>query len=83
MSVFATINEEYNNPISNIELIQRDNNESDKSNFTSKKFFLRTGKPGHLFLKPNYSAFTKTSLGSIPSKLEKTSFKIRKNFNKN
>ena len=75
MSVFATINEEYNNPISNIELIQRDNNESDKSNFTSKKFFLRTGKPGHLFLKPNYSAFTKTSLGSIPSKLEKTLIK--------
>jgi hypothetical protein len=34
--------------------------------------FLRVGKPGKLFLQPNYSAFTKTNLGSIPSKAEKT-----------
>jgi len=73
MSVSATIKDEYNNNrISNIELIQRNINETDKSDYNSKKFFLRTGRPGHLFLKPNYSAFTKTSLGSIPSKLEKT-----------
>ena len=43
-----------NNKISNIRLIERDIEEIDKSNFNSTKFFLRTGKPGHLFLKPNY-----------------------------
>ena len=34
--------------------------------------FLRVGRPGKLFLQPNYTAFTKTNLGSIPSKIEKT-----------
>ena len=68
-----------NNKISNIRLIERDIEEIDKSNFNSTKFFLRTGKPGHLFLKPNYTAFTKTNLGSIPSKLEKTLVKTDTN----
>ena len=51
--------------------------------------FLRVGKPGKLFLQPNYTAFTKTNLGSIPSKIEKTLLKTEENipitltFNKN
>ena len=65
MSVSSALKEDYNNHISNIELLQR-NSDEDKS--YSTKFFLRTGRPGHLFLKPNYTAFTKTNLGSIPSK---------------
>ena len=43
--------------------------------FNSPQTFLRVGKPGKLFLKPNYTAFTKTNLGSIPSKVEKTLIK--------
>ena len=43
--------------------------------FTSRQTVLRAGKPGKLFLKPNYTAFTKTNLGSIPSKVEKTLIK--------
>lgn len=42
---------------------------------TPPQTFLRVGKPGKLFLKPNYTAFTKTNLGSIPSKVEKTLLK--------
>lgn len=76
MSVSTSLKENYNNPISNIELLQR-NSDEDKSYTT--KFFLRTGRPGHLFLKPNYTAFTKTNLGSIPSKLEKTLIRTETN----
>ena len=79
MSLSPTIKDNYNNPISNIELLQRNNDETDKSNLNSTKFFLRTGRPGHLFLKPNYTAFTKTNLGSIPTKLEKTLIKTKTN----
>ena len=68
-----------NNLISNIQLIERNIDEIDKPNFNITKFFLRTGRPGHLFLKPNYTAFTKTNLGSIPSKLEKTLVKTDTN----
>ena len=68
-----------NNTISRIELIERNIEEIDKSKFRTTKFFLRTGRPGHLFLKPNYTAFTKTNLGSIPSKLEKTLVKTDSN----
>ena len=42
---------------------------------TPPQTFLRVGKPGKLCLKPNYTAFTKTNLGSIPSKVEKTLLK--------
>ena len=45
----------------------------------TQNFFLRVGRPGHLFLQPNYTAFTKTSLGSIPSKIEKTLLKTETN----
>ena len=68
-----------NNTISKIELIERNTEEVDKLNFNTTKFFLRTGRPGRLFLKPNYTAFTKTNLGSIPSKLEKTLVKTDTN----
>ena len=71
-----------NNLISNIQLIERNIDEIDKPNFKITKFFLRTGRPGHLFLKPNYTAFTKTNLGSIPSKLEKTLVKTDTNIQK-
>ena len=46
------------------------NNSSD-----THQLFLRVGKPGKLYLQPNYTAFTKTNLGSIPSKIEKTLIK--------
>ena len=55
----------------------------------TKHHFLRVGKPGKLFLQPNYTAFTKTNLGSIPSKIEKTLLKTEESipitltFNKN
>ena len=45
---------------------------STNKTFISPQTFLRVGKPGKLFLKPNYTAFTKTNLGTIPSKVEKT-----------
>lgn len=45
----------------------------------TQNIFLRVGKPGKLYLQPNYTAFTKTSLGSIPSKVEKTLLKTEKN----
>ena len=57
------------------------NNLDDNSDLTTNNstetphLFLRVGKPGKLYLQPNYSAFTKTSLGSIPSKIEKTLIK--------
>ena len=51
---------------------------SDKT-FISPRTFLRVGKPGKLFLKPNFTAFTKTNLGSIPSKVEKTLIKTEEN----
>ena len=38
----------------------------------TKTFFLKTAKSGHLYNHPIYTAYTKTSLGSIPTKLEKT-----------
>lgn len=53
----------------------------DESNITTnnstdnQRLFLRVGKPGKLFLEPHYTAFTKTNLGSIPSKIEKTLIK--------
>ena len=79
MSVSANLKDEYINPISNIELIQNKIDETDKSESYSNKFILRTGRPGHLYLKPVYTAFTKTNLGSIPSKLEKTLIKTDTN----
>ena len=79
MAVSSSLKDNYYSQISNIELLQRNNEEDDKSNLSSTKFFLRTGRPGHLFLKPNYSAFTKTNLGSIPSRLEKTLIKTESN----
>ena len=79
MSVSTSLKEDYINPISNIELLQRNSDEADKSNISSTKFFLRTGRPGHLFKKPVYTAFTKTNLGSIPTKLEKTLIKTETN----
>ena len=57
------------------------NNLDDNSDLTTNNstetphLFLRVGKPGKLYLQPNYSAFTKTNLGSIPSKIEKTLIK--------
>ena len=75
------------------------NNLDDNSNLTTNNssdtphLFLRVGKPGKLYLQPNYSAFTKLNLGSIPSKIEKTLIKteesipitltLNKNYQKN
>ena len=75
MSISSLTRDDFNGQVSNIELLQRNSDEYNKS----AKFFLRTGRPGHLFLKPVYTAFTKTNLGSIPSKLEKTLIKSNTN----
>jgi hypothetical protein len=75
MSISSLTRDDFNGQVSNIELLQRNGDEYSKST----KFFLRTGRPGHLFLKPVYTAFTKTNLGSIPSKLEKTLIKSNTN----
>jgi phosphotransferase system IIB component len=37
-----------------------------------KSYFLKTTKSGHLYNHPIYTAFNKTNLGSIPSKIETT-----------
>ena len=79
MYSFPSMKDKYNQKISHIELLRRNSNESEESNYNITKFFLRTGRPGHLFLKPNYTAFTKTNLGSIPSKLEKALIKTDTN----
>ena len=63
----SNILEEENSPnVSSISTIK---------SFNPPQTFLRVGKPGKLFLQPNYTAFTKTNLGSIPSKVEKTLIK--------
>ena len=61
-------------------IIEEEGSANISSTSTNKSFnppqtFLRVGKPGKLFLKPNWTAFTKTNLGSIPSKVEKTLIK--------
>ena len=56
-----------------------DSNISSNNTSDTQKIFLRVGKPGKLFLQPNYTAFTKTNLGSIPSKIEKTLLKTEEN----
>ena len=76
MSLSITITDNFHSPISNIELLQKSDDDSTSS---ATNFFLRTGRPGHLFLSPNYTAYTKTSLGSIPSKIEKTLIKTDTN----
>ena len=65
-------------------MLEEDLSQNLSSTSTNKTFnypqtFLRVGKPGKLFLKPNYTAFTKTNLGSIPSKVEKTLIKTEEN----
>ena len=65
---------------SKIELINSSKELGDNSpRSNTQNFFLRVGKPGRLFLQPNYTAFTKTNLGSIPSKIEKTLLKTETN----
>ena len=65
---------------SKIELINNSKELGENSlQYNTQNFFLRVGKPGKLFLQPNYTAFTKTSLGSIPSKIEKTLLKTETN----
>ncbi len=57
------------------EAFDDESNIKTKNSSQTKQLFLRVGKPGKLFLQPNYTAFTKTTLGSIPSKIEKTLLK--------
>ena len=62
------------------ELLEDDSNNNTSMSslskaYTSRQTVLRAGKKGKLFLKPNFTAFTKTNLGSIPSKVEKTLIK--------
>ena len=76
MSLTQTLTDKCEDLGSRIELINNSKELGEnppKSN--TQNFFLRVGKPGRLFLQPNYTAFTKTNLGSIPSKIEKTLLK--------
>ena len=45
------------------------------NNSDSQRPFLRVGRPGKLILQQHYTAFTKSNLGTIPSKVEKTLIK--------
>ena len=74
MSIIAT-NEsdaQFLSTVSTIELLNP--NEQPKS----KTFFLKTTREGHLYNHPIFTAYTKTSLGSIPTKLEKTLIDTKK-----
>lgn len=60
------------------ELFDDNSNSNSKiatNNSDSQRTFLRVGKPGKLILQQHYTAFTKSNLGTIPSKIEKTLIK--------
>ena len=80
MSLTQTLTDKCEDLGSKIELINNSKELGENSpHSNTQNFFLRVGKPGRLFLQPNYTAFTKTSLGSIPSKIEKTLLKTETN----
>ena len=80
MSLTQTLTDNCKELGSKIELINSSKELGDNSpQLNTQNFFLRVGKPGKLFLQPNYTAFTKTSLGTIPSKIEKTLLKTDTN----
>lgn len=80
MSLTQTLTDKCEDLGSKIELINNSKELGENSPYSNtQNFFLRVGKPGRLFLQPNYTAFTKTSLGSIPSKIEKTLLKTETN----
>ena len=80
MSLSQTLTDRCEDMGSKVELINNSKELGDNSpQSNTQNFFLRVGKPGRLFLQPNYTAFTKTSLGSIPSKIEKTLLKTETN----
>ena len=58
--------------VSTIELL------NPKTTPKSKTFYLKTTRQGHLYNHPIFTAYTKTSLGSIPTKLEKTLIDTKK-----
>ena len=61
------------------ETFDEDSNPFKNNISDTQRVFLRVGRPGKLLLKPNYTAFTKTNLGSIPSRIEKTLIKTDEN----
>ena len=79
MSLTSKINESYNaRNISNIGLKTLSKNLNQfrqNQNSSSSIFLLKTIKRGHLYRNPNYTAYNKQSLGSIPTKVEKTLIK--------
>ena len=80
MSLTQTLMDKCEKLGSKIELINNSKELGDNPpQSNTQHFFLRVGKPGRLFLQPNYTAFTKTNLGSIPSKIEKTLLKTETN----
>ena len=80
MSLTQTLTDYCEDMGSKIELINNSKELGENPPYSNtQNFFLRVGKPGRLFLQPNYTAFTKTSLGSIPSKIEKTLLKTETN----
>ncbi len=80
MSLTQTLMDKCEKLGSKIELINNSKELGDNPpQSNTQNFFLRVGKPGRLFLQPNYTAFTKTNLGSIPSKIEKTLLKTETN----
>ena len=80
MSLTQSLTDKCEDLGSKIELINNSKELGDNSpRSNTQNFFLRVGRPGRLFLQPNYTAFTKTNLGSIPSKIEKTLLKTETN----
>lgn len=80
MSLSQTLTDNCEEMGSKIELLNNSKELGERSpRLNTQNFFLRVGKPGKLFLQPNYTAFTKTSLGTIPSKIEKTLLKTETN----
>ncbi len=74
MSIMATNESEaqFLSTVSTIELLNP--TETPKS----KTFYLKTTREGHLYNHPIFTAYNKTSLGSIPTKLEKTLMDTKK-----
>ena len=80
MSLNQTLTDYCEDMGSRIELINNSKELGESQPYSNTQdFFLRVGRPGRLFLQPNYTAFTKTNLGSIPSKIEKTLLKTETN----
>ena len=79
MSLTQNINDELENFGNKInlseEVFDNDSNITIYSKMDQQNKSLKNRKKGKLYLQPNFTAFTKTNFGTIPSKVEKTLIK--------